>query len=189
MSIFLPSYQHKEVKINVLDTHITPSDTIKQQEIIPIGKNVYLHMLYQKTSTIQFKKKELLTGQFVMYKNKKQNAIILSLYDKSLPVGEKRIYKWKIYNLGRKVKYKDLIYITDRIKQQKLKVYNPKDQHEIIAYGTFEIDQSTQYKLYGYKLDDQSCFRITFITTKTTEHFIRFNLEQIYLETIKNDSE
>lgn len=182
MSIFFNSYKYKTIKLTDLDTFISASYSLPQQEIIPIGK-VYLHYLYRELKTIPYEK-TILTGHFIIYQHLKpdsgKGSIIICIYDESLKVGQERIFKFKILNGDRLLKHKTIKYYTDHISAKKLDHYNGT-KHTLVAHGNFELDNRTQYNLYGYGLEKKP-FHMTFITSKSNQYFTRYTVESASVE-------
>ena len=187
MSIFLTSYQHTKVRISHLSSFVAPTYSLPQQEIIPIGKNVFLHSLYQEVSSPLPEHTEL-PGDFIIYKT--SNGIVLCICDSTMPVEQKRIFQFDIYPGGRLVTYKTLKYTTDKVKAKKLEFYNSKGRHPIIAYGKCKLDTKTQYNLYGYRFIknipnetiEGKLFKMSFITSKSAQHFTENTITNTYIE-------
>lgn len=187
MSIFLPSYHHLKVKLSHLSSFAPPTYSLPQQEVIPIGKNVYLHSLYQEISEPLDEHRELV-GNFIIYK--KTNGIVICIHDTTMPVEQKRIFQFDIRPKARLITYNKLKYTTDKVKAKKLESYNNKGRHPIIAYGKCNLDTKTQYNLYGYKFIQNELnkpiegkiFKMTFITSKSSQHFSEHHLKNAYLQ-------
>lgn len=186
MSIFLSYYQYTKIKLSYLATFATPTYSLPQQEIIPIGKDVYLHSLYQEVPTPLDEHKNL-SGDFIIYK--RYNGIIICIHDPEMPVEQSRIFDFTIMQNPRLVTYKDLYYITDRTTVKKLETYNNKQRHPIVAYGKCQLDMKTQYNLYGYRFINTEpigpiigeIFKMVFITSRSKERFTEFDLKNSYI--------
>jgi hypothetical protein len=187
MSIFLTSYQHTKIRISHLSSFVAPTYSLPQQEIIPIGKNVFLHALYQEVPEPLPEHTEL-PGDFIIYKT--SNGIVICIYDATMPVEQRRIFQFDVYPSARLVTYKTLKYTTDKVKAKKLECYNSKGRHPIIAYGKCKLDTKTQYNLYGYRfiknipneVIEGNLFKMTFITSKSNQHFTEHATTSAYLE-------
>lgn len=182
MSIFFSSsYPYSKVNISSLSTFATPSYSLPQQEIIPIGKNVYLHSLYQEFG-LPLPQHTELNGDFIIYKT--SHGIVICIHDPTMPVEQKRIYQYDFVEDSRLVKHKSIQYITDKVIIKKLDSYNDKGRHPIVAHGKCELDMKTQYNLYGYKFVHNSpnkpivgnIFKMVFITSKSNQHFSEYDI-------------
>lgn len=192
MSIFFPFYEHIKDKIPILDTLVTPTYSLPQQEIIPIGSNVYLHMTYQELVKLP-PEYDYLTGDFILYQNESENinSIIICIHDETLTTETSRIYEFLVKAGGRIAKYKDMLYIKDKITSRKLKNYNNKGKHPIIGYGKFKLDNKNQYNLYGYRLKNKNIinepvqstpFKMTFITNRSSEYHTKYSIERTHVD-------
>lgn len=179
MSIFLPSYKHNELHISRIGEFIVSSFSIPQQEVIPIGKNVYLHYMYQiiKTPTRPFYDAP---GDFIIYKTT-QDAIVICIYDLTMLHEQRRIFRFDISPNGRKIVHKGVTYITDKVEAQKLEKYNNK-RHTIVAYGKSTIDNRMQYNLFGYHFTNThsgNIFKMSFITSTSSQYFNKQDMENV----------
>lgn len=185
MSIFLTSYKYTKIRLSQLSAFVAPTYSLPQQEIIPIGKNVFLHSLYQEVSNPLPEHTEL-PGDFIIYKT--SNGIVICIYDKTMPVEQRRIFQFDVYPNARLVTYKNLQYTTDKVKARKLECYNSKGRHHIVAYGKCKLDTKTQYNLFGYRFISEfpnvngKLFKMSFITSKSDQHFTEHAIKDAYME-------
>lgn len=146
-----------------------------QREIIPIGKDVYLHSLHRDLDE-PLPQHHNASGDFIIYKsNKKNNRLFMCLYDPTLTTEANRNYVMTV-NLdhhSRIIQYKkDVKYVTDKIEMLKVDELKVKDR-EIIAYGKWKLDIKVRYNLYGVQIDNKrgKLFHHIFVLSKYAEYF------------------
>jgi hypothetical protein len=185
----LTPYEYTKVKISHLSSFVAPTYSLPQLEIIPIGKDVFLHSMYQEINSPLPEHTEL-SGDFIIYKIS-DTGIVLCIYDPTMPVEQKRIFQFTVYPGARLVTYKSLNYTTDKVNAKKLQSYKTtNNRHPIVAYGKCKLDTKTQYNLYGYKFIQSipnetiegKLFKMTFITTKSNQHFSEHAIVSAYLD-------
>lgn len=155
---------------------------------------MFLHALYQEVPEPLPQHTEL-PGDFIIYETISRDkttsrGIVICIYDATMPVEQKRVFQFDVHPNARLVTYKTLKYTTDNVKAKKLECYNSKGRHPIIAYGKCNLDTKTQYNLYGYRFTKNNpsetiegkLFKMTFITSKSSQHFTEHAITNAYLE-------
>ena len=183
--MFLDITDYINVKVDNLTSFTTPNYSLPQQEILPLGKNIYLHSLYEVLSS-PLPEHISAPGDFIIYKkintnNEQQQRLFICFHNMALQFEPERIYVMTFDKKAksRRVAYqKTTNYITDRIEMKKIDSLKTSGM-EIVAYGKWKLDTRVQYNLYGVKLGEKKLFKLIFVLSRYEQHFTEHDLKSI----------